>query len=278
MTELGYVEGENIIYDVQVNLDPAEQQKILEQFVADEVDLIFTFPTGATIAAKAITQGTGIPVILAMSNLEGTNLVESVRQPGGNITGVHFSSTENTIKRFEILRELAPQAKRVYVTYNENYPPNQAAIELLRPTAETAGVTLVEEPLTSVEDIQVNLEARAAADDIGMDAILILPDDLSQSPTGWPLISQFAAEHNVPIGAAASFEVEAGAIFSYVPVFFEIGELAAPIADKIFKGTPAGTIPMVTPENHLRLNYKLAQELGLTVPEGLLSQAAEIIR
>jgi hypothetical protein len=35
---------------------------------------------------------------------------------------------------------------------------------------------------------------------------------------------------------------------------------------------------VVTPESHLRINYALAQELGLAVPEGLLSQAAEIIR
>jgi putative ABC transport system substrate-binding protein len=56
-----------------------------------------------------------------------------------------------------------------------------------------------------------------------------------------------------------------------------MGELAASLADKIFRGTPAGTIPVVTPEDHLRLNYKAAQELGLTVPEGLLSLATEII-
>jgi hypothetical protein len=41
---------------------------------------------------------------------------------------------------------------------------------------------------------------------------------------------------------------------------------------------PAGTIPLVTPEAHLRINYKTAQELGLNVPEGLLSRADEIIR
>jgi ABC-type uncharacterized transport system substrate-binding protein len=54
MTELGYVEGKNIVYDVQEsNFDPAEENRIVKQFVADEVDLIFTFATEAAISAKA---------------------------------------------------------------------------------------------------------------------------------------------------------------------------------------------------------------------------------
>jgi putative ABC transport system substrate-binding protein len=140
------------------------------------------------------------------------------------------------------------------------------------------GITLVEDPLVNVEDIQTNLQARATADDIGLDAILLLPDDMSQSPTGWPLISQFAAEHNVPIGGAATFTADTGALFSYVVNFTEVGELSASPADKILKGTPAGTIPVVTPVEYLRINYKRAQELGLTVPNSLLDLASEIIR
>ena len=279
MTELGYVEGENIIYDVrQSNDDPAEEQQILEQFVADEVDLIFVFPTGSTIAAKAATQGTDIPVVFAMTFIEGTNVIETVRQPGGNITGVRAPGPEEIVKRFELLHELAPQAKRVYVTYDENYPANQSAIKALRPAASSLDITLVEVLVTSAADIQSDLQARAASDDIGLDAILIMPDFPSQSPTGWPLISKFAAEHKVPIGGGAAFEAEAGAVFSYVSDYIEIGKLAAVSADKILRGTPAGTIPVATPVQSLRLNYKQAQELGLTVPRSLLSLATEIIR
>jgi len=57
-----------------------------------------------------------------------------------------------------------------------------------------------------------------------------------------------------------------------------MGILAATLADKILKGTPAGTIMVVSPKNNLRLNYKVIQELGLNVSKGLLSRAKEIIR
>jgi putative ABC transport system substrate-binding protein len=279
MAKLGYVEGENIIYDVhQSNDDPAEEQRILEQFVAAEVDLIFVFPTRATIAAKAATQGTDIPVVFAMTFIEGTNVIETVRNPGGNMTGVRAPGPEEIVKRFELLHELVPQAKRVYVTYDQNHPPNQSAIKALRPAAASLDITLVEALVTSVVDIQADLQARAASDDIGLDAILIMPDFPSQSPAGWPLLSEFAAEHKVPIGGGAAFEAEAGAVFSYVSDYIEIGKLAAISADKILKGTPAGTIPVATPVQSLRINYKQAQELGLTVPRSLLSLATEIIR
>ena len=54
--------------------------------------------------------------------------------------------------------------------------------------------------------------------------------------------------------------------------------LAAPLADKVLKGTPAGTIPVVSDESFLQINYTVAQKLGVEVPEGLLSQADEVIR
>jgi putative ABC transport system substrate-binding protein len=191
---------------------------------------------------------------------------------------VRFPGPHLSVRRYEILHELAPQAKRVGIIYNVNYPANKSQLEALHPVASAMGISLVEIPVSSVADIEADLQARAALADIGLDAILIITDDLSQSPDGWPMISQFAAEHNIPIAGSAEFEADTGAILSYIPNSFETGELAAPLADKILQGIPASSIPVVTPESELRINYKLSQELGLTVSEGLLSQATEIIR
>lgn len=82
------------------------------------MDLIFAFPTPSAIAAKAATQGTKIPVVFAMATLEGTDIVKSVREPGGNITGVRYPGPETLTKRLEILAEMAPRAKRVWHAFN----------------------------------------------------------------------------------------------------------------------------------------------------------------
>jgi len=277
MTELGYVEGENIVYDEQV-FDPATSEGILKKFVADKVDLIFAYSTASALAAKAATQGTNIPVVFALVTIEGNDVVESQRQPGGNITGARFPAPEITAKRFEILLEIMPQLKRLYVTYDVKYPTAKSVLGALRPVAEDAGVTLIEEQITKAEDIPTNLAAREASNDIGMDAILILPETLSQSAIGYGAISEFAATHRIPVIGNIRPQLEQGALFMYAPAVIDGGKQAALLADKVFKGTPAGTLPVVTPESRLIINYKVAQELGLTIPEGLLTQAFEVIR
>jgi putative ABC transport system substrate-binding protein len=136
----------------------------------------------------------------------------------------------------------------------------------------------VELPAAGPADVQADLQARAQAADIGIDAILFIPESLNVNPDAFGAISKFAVEHKVPIAGASISAEGYGIVIANLSDNVDVGKLAAPLADKIFKGIPAGTIPVVSPEAHLHLNYKVAQELGLTVPEGLLSQAAEIIR
>ena len=57
MTALGYIEGEDIVYDQQeVHLDPAEERRVVDKFVREKVDLVFAFPTSASLSAKAVTR------------------------------------------------------------------------------------------------------------------------------------------------------------------------------------------------------------------------------
>lgn len=279
MAELGYVEGQNIVYDVQkTNVDMAAYKSILQKFVADKVDLIFVFPTEAALEAKAATQGTNIPVVFAHAFIEGVDLVESVREPGGNITGVRFPGPDMTLKRFEIFHELIPQAKRMLIPYQRGYPSIPSQLEVLRPVAAAAGVTLVELPADNIAELEADLQARAKSADMSYDAILCVTEPLMTAPEAVAVLSQFAAESKVPIGGCPISKDGYGSVFMTAPDNVAVGREAASLTNRIFKGTPAGTIPVLSPESLLRINYKLAQELGLTVPEGLLSQAVEIIR
>jgi putative ABC transport system substrate-binding protein len=280
MTELGYVEGKNIVYDVQkTDFDMAAYKTILKKFVDDKVDLIVVFPTEASMEAKAATQGTNIPVVFTFALIEGMDLVKSVREPGGNITGVRYPGPDIALKRFEIMREIAPQAKRMWVPYQKGYPIVAPQLEILRPAAAAAGVTLVEFPAADAAELQADLDARAKSADIGIDAILIIVEPLAVTPDAYAVMGKFAYEHNLPIGGALmSAGDKYGAIFGVNVDPLVSGKLAAPLADKVLKGMPAGTIPVVSDESFMQINYKAAQELGVTVPEGLLKQADEVIR
>ncbi len=279
MAELGYIEGENITYDVQVTeFDIDAYQRILSKFVADKVDLIVVFPTEASVEAKLATQGTDIPVLFTFALIEGMGLVDSVREPGGNITGVRYPGPDIAVKRFEIMREIAPEAKRIWLPYQRGYPIVQSQLDVLYPVAEAAGVTLIEFPAANAAELEAELNARAQQDDVGMDAIMFLIEPLTVTPDDYLVIAKFAYEHKIPLGGAFMSVEGYDSIFGVNVKSYDTGRLAAPLADKIFKGTPAGTIPVVSAENFVQFHFTAAQRLGVTIPEGLLSQADEVVR
>ena len=240
--------------------------------------MIFTFPTEASVIAYKLTQGTDIPVVFAMCGVEGNLPIEDVRHPGGNITGVRYPGPDNSVKHLELMLEIKPSTKRIWATYNPNYPNTTAILEELRKAVSSYGVELLEAPNETIEEVKADLKALEESGKVDIDAILLLPEGLSQSPDVSKVIIEFANKHNLPVGGGVPFTLDLGAIFAFLPDDSEMGRLAALSAHKIFTGISAGSIPLVTPENYLWLNYKAIQGLGLNASEGLLRQAKEIIR
>jgi putative ABC transport system substrate-binding protein len=275
MTELGYVEGKNIIYDMQrTNFEPEKEQQILRKFVEDKVDLIVTFPTEVSLAAKSVTEGTSVPVVFANAFTDGNGLIQSIREPGGNITGVRWPGPDMTLKSFEILVEFMPHTKRVWISYLKNYPSGPSQMAVLRTAAAKAGITLIEVPVTNFAEVRADLLERDKLADIDIDAALMISDPLLGTPAMASEIVGFWNRHKVPMVGP----VTEGGIFGMLPDVAGAGTMAAPIADKILKGVPAGTIPVVSPNAKLIVNYSAFQAIDLPIPEGLLNRADEIIR
>ncbi len=281
MTDLGYVEGKNVIYDVQsTNVDTAAYKSMSKKFVDEKEDLILVFPTEAAMEVKAAIQGTNTPMVfvLAFTDVSGVDLIKSIREPGGNITGVRFPSADIASKRLQILHELAPNAKRILVPYLKDYPNVPGQLDIIRPQAQAQGLELVELPVASPPELQAELDRRAASSDLGVDAILMIAEPLAITPVFYSILGNFAYAHKIPIGGALMEPDAHSSIFGLLPQSNMAGEQGALLADKIFKGTPAGTIPVVTSDSYFQISVKAAQALGLTVPEGLLKQADEVIR
>ena len=127
MAELGYIEGKNLtyIYEGAVNsietLDPVAQR-----LVEANVDLILSITTPATQAAQRATADTDIPVVFVpVTDPVGAGLVESLRQPGGNMTGITFGLQEG--RRLEWLLQIVPTIKQIYIPHN---PDDRSAVLL----------------------------------------------------------------------------------------------------------------------------------------------------
>jgi len=280
LTELGYIEGENISYDFQsADGDREKMEQIAEKFVADRVDLIFTTTTGAAQVAQAATAGTDIPVIFTIvSDPVGSGVVADLRQPGGNITGATRSLEGLISKRVIFLHQMAPDVKRLWVPYAQDYPNADFTLKAIRQASSPLEIELIETPVSTVEEVIAEIARRSETGDPGFDAIQIVPDPTIQSEASLAAIFTFASDHNLPVVANAPDQVRQGALLTYSDDNFDTGQLAAPLADKIFQGANPATIPVAFSEPHLYINYKTAQALGLTIDDSLLMQASEIVR
>ena len=278
MTELGYVEGKNIFYDIKrTDVDMDTYNRVLKQFVADRVDLIFVFPTEASIEAKKVTQGTDIPVVFANVFTEGTGLVNSIRKPGGNITGVRWAGPDMARCAFEIMQQLVPKAKNIWIPCLKNYPIVNSQLEALRSVFKAAGLIMIEIPAENATELETAIKKQTQLTG-PPDAILTVAEPLCVTPDTFLVLAKFADEHKIPLGGALMSAGGYESVYGIKPENVPQGKQAAFLADKILKGTPAGTIPVISAENYIIINYRATQKLGIEVPKGLLSRADEIIR
>ena len=279
MAELGYIEGRNIAYDCQrSNFDIEAYKKILEKFVSDKVDLIFVFPTEASMEAKAAARGTGIPVLFANAIIEETGLINSMSEPGKNITGVRWPGPDLAVKILEILCKVAPKAKKIWLPYQKGYPTLASQIKILRSTAAEKGIMLVEAPLADVSELRLNLEALAGSKKPDIDAIMNIPEPLAGTPEAFLAMCTFARKHSLPIGGPLKFTEECEPLFGVNVDPIAVGKQAAVLAGKILSGVAAGSLRVVSAEIYIQINYREIKAMGLTTDEGLLSSANEVIR
>jgi putative ABC transport system substrate-binding protein len=276
LTELGYVEGKNVIYYVKkLNFNEDEYRSAIKQFLAEKVDLIFVFPTEASMMVKQATRDTNIQVVFSVANIEETGLVDSIREPGGNITGVRYPGPDLAVKRFEVMREMVPKAKRYWVPYQKDYPIVNSQLDVLKKAAATAGVTVIEAPVSGTVELKKALQAQLQAG--GMDVIFFISEPLTVTAENFEVIGKFAALHKIPMGGAI-MDVGRYSMFGINIDLIKTGEQAAVMADKILKGAKAGTIPVVSSENYMVIDYQIAQKFGIKLSESLLNQANKVLR
>jgi putative tryptophan/tyrosine transport system substrate-binding protein len=279
MTELGYREGKNIFYEVhRTTIDFGAYKKVLNKFVADKVDLILTFPTEASIEAKSITKGTGIPVVFANAFTENTGLVNNIREPGGTMTGVRWVGPDIALQRLEILHELAPNAKRIWVPYLKDYPIVKGQLGPLRAACVAAGLDLTEIPAIDAADLEAQLQKKILRSNSHPDALLQISEPFAIMPDAFQVLCTFAKANKIPVGGVYLSIDGCESLFGLIPQNIPQGKQAAFLADKILKGALPGSIPVVSAECSLQISFRAATELGLSISEGLLSKADKVIR
>lgn len=279
MTELGYVEGENIAYDIQFVSDREKLRETADQFVAADVDLIHVYSTPATEAAYEATEGMTDPTPIVFGSMGDPLLlpaIESIDRPGGNVTGVASLSTELTARRLALLKELDPGIARVAMPHTAREAGDLAAnqsVEIAREAAEELGIELVLFPVASQAD-NAAVATRITAEDV--DGIVVGGDSLVWN--GLASYVEQAITEKLPLAVFSVTQVEQGALIGIGPDYAISGRQSADIANKILRGGYPGDIPIAIPEKIvLVLNADTAQKIGITIPPTLMEQVDLVV-
>ena len=122
LRELGWIENRTVAIEYRWAEGRDERfAEIAAEFVRLKVDVILTFATPSSIAAKKATAV--IPIVFAAAgDPVGTGLVASLARPGGNITGLSIQQTDLASKRLEMLREVLPGLRTVAILVNIGSP------------------------------------------------------------------------------------------------------------------------------------------------------------
>jgi len=276
LSELGYVEGKNILIDYRYADAKLDRLPALAaELVSLKVDVIITTGPTATRPAKEATAT--IPIVMANDNDPvGSGFVASLARPGGNITGLSTFSAELNGKRLELLKEIVPRLSRVAVLGTSTNPGNGQALKETELAAGALGVKIQYSDIRDPKDIQT---AFSAARKERADGVLTLNTPFINTSYR-PQFAQLAVKNRLPaIYFSARFPVEDGGLMSYGVSSAELFRRAATYVDKILKGAKPAELPVEQPTKfELVINLKAAKQIDLTIPPNVLARADKVIR
>ena len=274
LTELGHVEGQNIIIEYRwAEGKPERLPKLAAELVALKVDVIFAAAAPVIRAAKNATKTT--PIVFEMlADPVSAGFVNSLAKPGGNLTGVAGLAPELGGKRLELLKEIVPRLNSVAVLANPGNPNFQS---VLKESQRAAAILKVRLQILEVRNPAGLGEAFATMLKGGAEALTVFPDPMLLREQN--TIVNFAAKNRLPTVYGISGVVENGGLMTYAPSQTEMWHRAATYVDKILKGTKPADLPVEQPTKfELIINLKAAKQIGLTIPPNVLARAGRVIR
>ncbi len=251
---------ENVHYDVQsAQNDISTCSSIINQFVSNEVDLILANATAVLQTAVSATSeipvlGTSITeygVALDINDFNGT--------VGTNVSGT--SDLASLSEQAKMILDWVPEAKNVALLYCSAEANSQYQVSVVYAELDKMGVKANLYPFADSNDLAAVCQAAAEEND----AIYVPTDNTVASNSG--IIDNICRPMKKPVIAGEegiSCGVAALSI-SYYDMGYTTGKMAA----KILRGeAKVSEMPVEYTNATKKYNKELAEELGLSVPDG----------
>jgi putative ABC transport system substrate-binding protein len=273
LRELGYVEGQSVNYEYRYSEGvPDRLATVVDELIRRPVDLIATYGTPPTQAAKAAT--TTIPIVMVgVGDPVRAGLVASLARPGGNVTGNTVLSPDLGAKRLQLLREAIPTVERVAYLVNPDNAGTLDVLAELKLAAVAAGIALIGVEFGSATDFD---KAFAGMLRERTEVVLVSNEPFHQLHVG--RIIDFLAKNRIAGMFQTKENVAAGGLIAYGASVPDLFRRAAGYVHRILQGTKPADLPIELPTKFdLAVNLKTARALGLELPPLLFARADEVI-
>lgn len=267
----GIKEGENLkITYKNSQADTATDNQIASNFASKKLDMICAIATPSAQSAYNAAMKADIPVIYtAVTDPVAAELADKDGKPVGEVTGT--SDKLPVEEQLKMIRKMLPDAKKIGIMYTTSEANSVSAIEEYKSLVKKYDFELVEKGITTTADVSL------AADDLlsKVDCITNLTDNTVVASL--PTILDKANEKKIPVFGSEIEQVKIGCLAAEGIDYIALGKQTGKMAAKVLKGeTKASEQNFETiTEPGFYVNNKVAENLGITVPDNLANNAVE---
>ena len=272
LAEEGIEEGKNltVLYD-NSQADGGTASQIATNFAGKGVDLMCGIATPMAQAEYGVAKKSGIPVIFtAVTDPAAAELANADGTPVGEITGT--SDKLPVEAQLKMIRAILPDAKNIGIMYTTSEVNSESAIAEYKELAPQYGFEIVDTGISSSADIALAADTLISK----VDCITNLTDNTVVASL--PVILDKAAAKNIPVFGSEIEQVKIGCLAAMGLDYIELGKQTGKMAAQVLKGEKkASELNYETiKEAAFYGNTKVADDLGITLPEDLTGSAAEL--
>ena len=272
LSAAGFVDGSNVVIERRYADNQLDRlQELAAELVGRRVAVILT-DTVATRVAQAATSTIPIVFVSAADPVEA-GIVASLNRPGGNVTGVSFTTTPLNPKRLELLHELVPKPALIAVLWD----PTVRGLEDQLRDMEAAARALDRQILIVKAGTDIEIDtAFATILQAGAGALFVGSGGFYNSRRRQ--LVALASRHALPASYNLRNSVVVGGLMSYGARDTDAYRRAGLYVGRILKGEKPGDLPVELPTRYeLVFNLATAKALRLEIPAKLLALADEVI-
>ncbi|HBQ87790.1 MAG TPA: ABC transporter substrate-binding protein [Syntrophomonas sp.] len=271
LAQKGYKEGENLEVNYQnAQNDQGNLQTIARQLAQEKCDLILAIATPSAVAMANETSE--IPILItAVTDPVSAKLVKNNDKPGTNVTG---TTDMNPVKdQLKLIKDIVPNAKKVGIIYNSSEVNSQVQVKIADEAAPELSLKLTKVTVTASSEVMQAAQSLAGR----VDAIYLPTDNMVISSLA--SVVKVAEANKIPVISGESESVASGALATVGIDYYKLGQTTGDMALRVIKGEKPQDMAIEKQEGtELVLNLKAAKNMGVTVPESIISKAKNVIK